>query len=226
MMKKLDGEMNIICRSPLFAGMSAREAEEAVALLGGFTAEYRKGELLHRPGEAMRSFGLVLRGTVQACCDGFDGSRMIMAEVRPGTTFGEALCFLKIENSPVYIFASEDCGILWLSPATLYSGSTDAKLSEMQRRFASLLAARTLSMNDRIQILSRLTIREKLSVYFNEMTEGGKRSEFTITLSRQDLAAYVGADRAALSRELSRMKRDGLIDYSGKTFRLMKNIEL
>lgn len=222
----LEEYIDVIRSNPLFAGMSAAQAEEAAAVLDGYTASYKKGEMLHRAGERLQCFGLVLRGTVQACCDDYNGNRIIMAEVSRGMTFGESLCFLKVENSPVYIYASEDCGILWLSPSRLFSGSTEAPVPEMQRRFASLLAARTLSMNSRIQILSRRTIREKLIVYFNEASEAGKNNEFRISMNRQDLAAYIGADRAALSRELSAMKRDGLIDYRGNSFRLLKNIEV
>ena len=75
-----------------------------------------------------------------------------------------------------------------------------------------MLAERALSMNTRIQILSRLTIRDKLNALFTAFADRDGRT-VTLPFDRADMAAYLGADRSALSRELSRMKAEGLIDY-------------
>ncbi len=213
---------NVIRLNPLFRGMSREEIVRAAALLGGKTADFKKGDLLHQPWTPFSRFGLVLSGSVQACSDDLDGNRMIMADVNPGTTFGESLCWLGIADSPVYVYAASDCAVLWLSPDLLYSGSTDGTALDLQKRFTALLAARTLSMNSRIQILSKLSIREKVTVYLCDRAAASASDTVTVPLSREDMATYIGTNRAALSRELARMKRDGLIDYRKNTFVLKK----
>ena len=214
-------DISILTHSPLFAGLSDGSLAGALRLFGGHTARYKKGELIHKPWSRMTEFGLVLSGTVQACADDFDGNRMIMADVQPGVTFGEALCFLEIADSPVYISASEDAEILWLSAARLYESSDHA----MQKRFTALLASRTLAMNDRIQILSKLSIREKLMVYFSERAASAGSNTFLIPFNREDMATYIGCDRASLSRELARLKKEGVIDYQKNAFKLFINAE-
>ena len=208
---------------PLFAGLDRREREEAVSRMEGRTADYVKGEFLHLPGTPFSSFGLVLSGSVRVFEDDREGNRLIMAEVGVGNTFGESLCFLSVPDSPVYVCAAEDSRVLWLSPAPFFrEGTENGAASAMRKRFTALLAGRTLKMNSRIQILSRLTIREKLTVYFSGLAREQGSDAVTVPFSREEMAAYIGADRSALSRELSKMKREGLIDYRKNVFFLKK----
>ena len=212
----------VLSACPLFSGMDRAQTDEAVAMMEGKTASFRKGDFLHSPGMPFTAFGLVLSGTVYACSDDINGSRMIMAQVGPGSTFGEALCFLSVPEPPVYVTAASDAEVLWLSPFPLYGGRNGGIEAGMQKRFAAVLAARTLKMNGRIQILSKRTIREKLIVFFSELRSGQNGDSFTVPFSREDMAAYIGTDRSALSRELSAMKREGLIDYRKNAFLLKK----
>lgn len=212
---------NVIVRSPLFSGMDDGTLCGALDILNGKAAEYARGDFLHSAFTAMDRFGLVLRGNVQACADDIEGNRMIMADVQSGCTFGESLCFLKIEDSPVYIYAPESCTVLWLETGKLYK-SQEPVVSELQRRFTAVLAARTLVMNGRIQILSKLKLRDKLITYFSELSSSSGSNTFNIPFNREDMAAYIGTERSALSRELSAMKKEGIIDYYKNTFRLLK----
>ncbi|MBQ2118632.1 MAG: winged helix-turn-helix domain-containing protein, partial [Clostridia bacterium] len=77
-------------------------------------------------------------------------------------------------------------------------------------------------MNSRIQILSKLTLREKLLTFFSDQAKKSGADTFSVPLDRKDMATYLGADRSALSRELSRMKREGLIDYYRNSFRIIR----
>ena len=217
--KKYDRELR---SSVLFQNLSDDEAEKAFEILCAKFAVYSKGELICRPYSEMKMFGLVVTGAVQACMDDVDGNRMIMAEVAPGVTFGESLCFLGIKNSPVYIYASESAGILWLSHERLFCDEPDALTVQLQRRFTAMLATRTLAMNDRIQVLSKIRLRDKLMTYFSQLSKRNKARIFNMPMNRNDLAAYLGTDRSALSRELSNLKKEGLIDYRGKTVKIIR----
>jgi CRP-like cAMP-binding protein len=55
------------------------------------------------------------------------------------------------------------------------------------------------------------------------MMSNAKSRTFTVPFNRDDMAAFIGTNRSALSRELSRMKDEGLLDYYKNTFRLLKN---
>lgn len=213
--------ISLVKSSVFFSNLNDDELEQALALFDANVIAYPKNEFLHKSYTKMTKFGMVLSGVVQVCMDDIDGNRMIMAEVSPGVTFGESLSFLKVENSPVYAYATEAAEVLWLSVEKLYSFQDEFSV-KMQKKFTSMLATRTLTMNNRIQVLSKIKLRDKLLTYLEQMSRSAGSLTFMIPLNREDLAAYMGTDRSALCRELSKMKQDGLIDYYKNSFRLIK----
>ena len=215
-------DLAVLRNSPLFRGLEADMLRRQLDVMKAEKALCGRGEMLQSAGEPIRRFGIVLRGAVQVCVDDIEGSRMILAEVAPGNSFGESLCFLRTKESPVYIFASEDSEVLWLSAGALYADPEDAFLCELQRRFTAALAAKTLTMNNRIQVLSRLSLRAKLTAYFTELAAEQGGSVIRLPMNREDTAAYIGANRSALSRELARMKDEGLIDYRKNEIRILR----
>lgn len=208
---------------PLFAGLSDGETDAALALLSARRTTYARGAYLLHMGEPVGAFGLVLAGRVEVATDDFEGRAMLMAAVGPGETFAESMAYLGVSASPVYITAPEGATILWLSPGPLHAdgGAPDAARLRLAGRFSAMLATRCLSMNDRIQTLCKPSIREKLRAFFTAWERRAGSATFRIPLDRAALAAYLGVNRTALSRELSCMAREGEIEYYRNTFRLL-----
>ena len=218
-----DGRDTAILRSnPLFDGLDRDGLARLLAVMKAEKAACEKGALLHAAGTRLNRFGIVLSGAVRVCVDDIEGNRMIMAEVAPGTSFGESLCFLRISESPVYIYASEDSEVLWLSTDALAAECGDPFCAELLRRFATALAEKNLSMNNRIQVLSKLTLRSKLTAYFSQLAADQGSDSVRLPMNREDTAAYIGVNRSALSRELARMKAEGLIGYRKNEIRLLR----
>ena len=214
-------ELAVLRSNPLFRGLDRAQLDRQLAVMKAEKTHGERGETLQSPGKPIRHFGIVLSGAVQVCVDDFEGNRMIMAEVTPGHSFAESLCFLRTKESPVYIFASEDSELLWLSTEDLYAGS-DAFYREIQQRFTATLAVKALTMNNRIQVLSKLSLRGKLTAYFTELAAAQGSSVIRLPMNREDTAAYIGANRSALSRELMKMKEEGLIDYRKNEIRILR----
>ena len=216
-------DLSALRTNPLFRGLDPDRFDRQLLVMNAEKAHGERGEMLQAVGEPIRRFGIVLGGAVQVCVDDIEGNRMIMAEVAPGNSFAESLCFLRTKESPVYIFASEDTDLLWLSTEALFSDPGDAFLSELQQRFTAALAAKALTMNNRIQVLSRLSLRGKLTAYFTELAAAQGSDVIRLPMNREDTAAYIGANRSALSRELAKMKEDGLIEYRKNEIRIIHN---
>ena len=214
-------ELAVLRSNPLFRDLTPDRLDRQLAVMKAEKTHGERGETLQSPGKPIRHFGIVLSGAVQVCADDIEGSRMIMAEVTAGNSFAESLCFLRTKESPVYIFASEDSELLWLSTEDLYAGS-DAFYREIQQRFTATLAMKALTMNNRIQVLSKLSLRGKLTAYFTELAAAQGSSVIRLPMNREDTAAYIGANRSALSRELMKMKEEGLIDYRKNEIRILR----
>ena len=215
-------DLAVLRTNPLFRGLDRDRLDRQLQVMKAEKARGERGEMLQSVGEPIRRFGIVLSGAVQVCVDDIEGNRMIMAEVVPGNSFAESLCFLRTKESPVYIYASEESEVLWLYTDGMYSASGDPFQTELQRRFTAALAAKALTMNNRIQVLSKLSLRGKLTAYFTELAAAQGSNVIRLPMNRDDTAAYIGANRSALSRELARMKAEGLIDYRKNEVRIIR----
>lgn len=209
--------------SPLFRDLTKEEMTLALRFFDAQEVFYPRGALIKSALDRLTRFALVLSGSVQVSMDDVSGRQLVLNCVQSGQTFGEALCYLQ-KDAPLTFLALSDVTLLWLRCDNLYHAQTDgipAALSDkLHRRFTAMLAERTLHMNDRIQILSRSGIREKLRAFFAECARDAGSNRFTVPFDRAGMAAYLGVDRSALSRELSQMQKSGEILFHKNTFEL------
>ena len=207
----------------LFAGLAEADLSRALALFCARTSFYKKGELLRAMGMPFSTFGLVLSGAVQVFSLDMDGAPMMMANVGAGESFGESLAYLDTAESPVYVTAAADVSVLWLNVAALRESATagDPFALTLNERFTAVLALRALFQNDRIQILSKPKIRDRLVTFLSQCERRFGSRTFIIPFDRASLAVYLGVNRAALSRELAKMKQEGSIDFFRSSFRLL-----
>ena len=154
--------------------------------------------------------------------DDFDGNRLLMASVTPGITFGESLCYLGVE-AQVSIESVVDSTVLMMDTEALkHPGSVHNQMDiELAKRFTAMLAMRTLGLNDRIQVLSKLTIREKVVTLLSEYVSRNGGNRVTLPFNRETMATYLGVNQSALSRELGRMQADGIIRFNGNEFEIL-----
>ena len=204
-----------------FRGLSTGQIEYALDFYRAQRRSYQRGECFVHIGDRLSSFGLVLSGIVQVSMTDLNGNRMIMSSVSAGGTFGESLSFLDVSASPIYISAEADCDLLWLSTENLRRFPTNETDHLLMQRFSAMLAARALSMNDRIQILSKKTLRGKLITFFSQQIKRRGSTAFEISMDRGAMADYLGTDRSALSRELSAMRSEGMLTFHKKRFELL-----
>ena len=82
------------------------------------------------------------------------------------------------------------------------------------------ISRRNLKLMEKMQHISKRSIREKVLSYLSEESQKCESSYFTIPLTRQQMADYLAVDRSALSKELAKMKQEGLIEFEKNQFRL------
>ena len=208
-------EEKLLLACTLFSGMKEEPLGQSLHLLQAERAEARRGDILIRLGDTMRRFGLVLSGHIEVFTEDFNGRHMIMASVSRGGLFGEALAFLTAKEVPLYIRATEPSQILWMNPEALPTDETPLG-RELTHRYTVLLCEKLLSMNDRVQVLSKYSIRDKLMTYLSQCAHKSGGDSFTLPFGREALADYLGVNRSALCREISAMAADGLIEVQGR----------
>lgn len=206
---------------PLFEGLKDSEIEYGKEYFNAKEKNFDKGSFLKRAGESLSYFGFVVSGNAQVFIYDAAGNKIIMTALGPGSTFGQSMCFLGNKND-VYISAISDLTIIALSVDRIKNPNLNKSAidNKLFNAFIADLAKRTLFMNQRIQVLSQITTREKILTFLSSYTKNPDGS-ITIGMNREDMASYLGVNRSALSRELSQMKASGLIDYEKNIFKIL-----
>ena len=205
-----------LCQTPLFRGMTEDEIETALHVLIAVERRYQKGEVVLRAGEPSERMGLVLSGGVTIeSCDPW-GKRTLLSHVGPGQLFAESYALLQNEPMQVDVCVSEDCRILFLSPAGLQC--TEPWAAKATRNLLAITARKNLTLSLRSFHTAPKTVRERVTAYLNTEALRRRKREFDIPFDRQQLADYLNLDRTALSKELGKMRADGLIEYRKSHF--------
>ena len=214
----------------LFAGIRPPQYGEMLEILEAKERHYRKGQFLKAPGTVLHAMGLVLSGSVQVYTDDRNGHHMLVMSASAGDTFGEALCChgeAEAEDE-TYIRAGKNSRVVWmrmdalLHPYSTVPPSPDRQqLTDLLRINLICMMAKTISQQkERVFVFSQPTLRRKILLFLSQLETKYDSRYFQIPYDRSDMAAYLGVNRSALSRELSAMKEEGLIDFHKNSFRL------
>lgn len=208
----------ILLNSILFHDMSEAEINTALRKLNATARSYQKGETVLHAGEPTRRMGMVLSGGVTVeSCDPW-GKRTLLSRIGPGQLFAESYALLEKEPLQVDVCVSDNCRILFFNLTCLQCAEPWAV--KMTRNLLTISARKNMTLSLRSFHTAPKTVRDRVTAYLN--TEALRRSsrEFDIPLDRQQLADYLNLDRTALSKELGKMRKDGLIDFRKNHFTL------
>ena len=207
---------------PLFAGIKAPELSEMLSCLGGRILKIAKGSPVFLEGDPAKYVGVVLSGSVQVVRDDFYGHRSVLTAVAPGGLFGEAFACAGLETLPVSVIAQQSGAVLLLDCKRVLSGCSNACAfhSILIRNLLQGISQKNLALTRKIRCMSRKTTREKLMEYLLEQAKQCGSAEFAIPFDRQALADYLGVERSAMSAEIGKLKKEGLLDSNGSFFRI------
>lgn len=214
--------------SPLFEGMTKEEITGILKCLSAVDRNYEKGDMILRMGEPISTMGLVVTGMVQIARDDFWGNRQVLSVAGPGQLFGESYACLPGEPLMVMALAVEKTEVLFLDVNRILTVCSPVCSfhSRLIRNLLSILAGKNLMLTRKIDHMGQRTIREKVIAYLSFQAKRQKNRSFQIPYSRQELADYLAVDRSALSAELSKMQRDGIISYKRNKFTIGKNVKI
>ena len=216
-------DMRQLQKSMLFRGMTEPEIIKALQALEAHEKRYEKGETLLIAGTITERMGLVLEGSVTIESNDAWGNRTIISHVGKGQVFAETYALMENEPMLVDVTASEDCRILFLRSGRIQS--LNSSLESWALKYITNLL--TISMHKNLILSGRSfhtapkTIRGRVMAYLNSVSLQRQSWEFDIPFDRQQLADYLNLERSALSKEIGKMRREGLIDCRKNHFSIL-----
>lgn len=212
---------DIIKNNPLFDGIVYSDFEKMYHCIDGRTQSYKKDDIILLSGDTVDFVGLILSGRVKIIKEDINGNTTILAELATSELFGEVFACAGIDHSPVTVQASEGSEILFINYKRIITTCSSACSfhSRLIENMLKLIAEKNLMLNQKIEILSKRTTREKLLMFLN--TQKGTAKKFTIPYNREEMAYYLCVDRSSMSNELCKMRDEGLIKFNKNQFEIL-----
>jgi CRP-like cAMP-binding protein len=206
----------------LFKGIASDDLVSMLDCLQAHPVQFKKGKHLLRAGERPAHVGVVLSGRLHVVKDDADGNHTLLAALGETDIFAEALCCAGVAESPVTVIADTDVTVMLLGFSRILStcSNTCAFHQKLIENMLRIVAQKNLYLQDRMDLIRTKSVRTKVLAYLGIFAKK-RGTDFTIPLNREEMADYLCVDRSALSHELIRMKRDGLISYRKNSFTLL-----
>lgn len=210
--------MEILLRHDLFEGIPEDALPQLLNALGGELKRYAAGQSIMRMGRAPIVTGIILSGSIEVSFLNENADQIDMNIFEAGKSFGETMEGADLAESRMFVKAIRDAVILRLQFRRLYEKTAceEPYLWHFTLNMLRRISAKGIFYQHKIRIMGQKSIRAKLSVYLQETprdADGAVRRD----MNQTQLARYLGVERSALSREMSHLREEGLIDYDRKT---------
>lgn len=197
---------------------------EILTCLKAKVLSFKKDQIIYHINDSISNIGIILSGTVQISSIDFWGNRSILTELTMGDTFGEVYAIAQVNHIPVEVIATSNVSALFIPTQNILNN--DSSCAHKQIFIIHLLQEFTnknLMLTKKIEHLSKRSIREKLNSYLSSEAIKHQSATFEIPFNRQELADYLSIDRSACSYELSKMKKEKLLNCHKNKFTILKS---
>ena len=216
----MKNDLPLLQSTTLFSGLSAEELQALLTRLGAVERSFGRGEVLVLAGAPSRRVGVVLSGELEAYRPGPEGARVPITRVEPGGVFGDVLGGSSLA-SPVTVLAATACEVLLVPYEQLLLSDGSPAHQRVLQNLVRTISDKYFLLSRRVDLLVLKSLRAKVCAYLLNESERAGSLTFSIPFSRVQLADYLNCDRSALSRELSLMQKDGLLDTFKSSFKLL-----
>ena len=218
--------MDTIDLSPALLSASLFEGLEKKAV-AGFLKEARcrlgsfpRGTILLSQGDSVAAAGVLLSGKIKAYRLNRQGEENLQSVLGPGSMFGDMLMATDNGKSPVTVEVTEDARVLFVPFDSIMAAGSEFG-NRLRVNLLHELSARYWALSRKVRYLSERSLRGRIALFLLDAARDQGGLTFTMPMTREAMASLLGVNRSALSRELSRMEKDGLVAVYRGSFRLL-----
>ena len=217
----------IILKSKIFKNIEENEVDLLLKCINNYRKTFKKGEIILREGEKTEYMGIVITGSVVVERADLWGNNTVLGVISPGGIFAETYSILNDEPLMINVYANEKSEILFLRTNEIFK-TCEKSCNFHDQLILNLIriaSFKNLNLSRKILHTGPKTIRGKLLSFFSEWVKKENSLSFFIPYNRQQLADYLSVDRSAMSNELSKMQKEGILEFKKNKFKIIdKNI--
>ena len=202
----------------IFHDIKDDEVEAMIQCFQMRRCRFQPGQTICSYGENAGELGVLIQGTAELVRLDQEGIRTILERLETGGVFGETLAFTPSLGDCVEVVSAAGSEVLFMEYSHIMKRCENACAhhSKLVQNMFRLVAEQTRRLSQRVEVLSRRSIRDKLMCWFQLRRLAAGADSFTLPFTLSALADYISADRSAMMRELKRMKEEGLVEMDGR----------
>ena len=216
--------IDFLMKLPIFYNLKKEEIINILKFFNYSKEDFEKNNFIFEIGKPISKIGIILSGEINIIKEDFWGNRNILNKFKSGEIFGEVFALAKVSPNNILVETSQNSKILFLDLAN-FSIDNENNSNEILKFLSNIFKIslkKNILFTEKLEHITKKTIREKIISYLSTEALKNRSNSFFIKFDRQELADYLFVERSALSRELSSMKKDGLIEYNKNHFTLIK----
>lgn len=210
-MKYLESVIN----SGLFNNLKKSEYIEAFEQLRVTGKTYSKGEAIFYEGDPISSICIIERGSVCGEKTYHNGEVHIIEVFEENSIIGLEVAMSRTKKAAVDYICNEETTMVFISMASITKSDYASKIQSM---LIYNLADSNIRTANKVEILARRSLRERILIYLNILSKKAGSNTVTVRMNREQLAQFLCVNRSALSNELNKLKKEGIIDFRRDRF--------
>ena len=212
-----------LAKSPLFQDISYEDYRSLLTCFQAVQKAFRPDDLIYDFSAPNNdAVGIVERGGAALIRIDEEGVSTVMEELGPGGVFGRTLAFASSSGDSMEVVCRTPCDVLFIDYPHMLKRCEHAcgHHSVLVQNMLRLMNDKAQALSQRVDVLSRRSIREKLLCYFRQLSKKAGSNTFVLPFSLSTLADYIATDRSAMMRELKRLREEGIVRSDGRQFTL------
>ena len=206
----------------LFKDLNEKEYKKLERLNCLKEKEYKSNTYVFKVNDLIHEIGIVVDGSLNIENIDYLGNKTILSNLNSGDVFGETYALSK-EKMMVDVITLRKSVILFFDVDVLFDEryKKESWRDKIMNNLLSISSYKNLALSNRIFFTSFKKIRDKLMAYFSYLSIKNNSKTFSVPFDRQGLADYLNVDRSALSKELCKMRDDGVIEFYKNSIKLL-----
>lgn len=212
-----------LLKCELFADIDKNKIKLLLSCLEPSVQVYTKNDFIVQTGEMLDGLGIILKGEASVFKDSLSGNRMLIKNISAGEMFGEVALFANKNEWPAIVQAKSPLTVCYISKERMLGrcASNCEWHNSMIKNMLEIVSKRAMMLHKKLDYISIKTMRSKLCTYIYEQYLKCKKHTIILPVNRSQLAEYLNVSRPSMSRELARMKDEGIIDYHLSTVKIL-----
>lgn len=213
--------LNTIIKTRLFDNIDKKEIPN---ILNNFKSQkklYEKGNIIIDMGDKVEAIYIILNGKIEISKEYDDTRKNIVNILESGEIFAEAMALSTNKISQITAISLSKSEILKINIKYIFDNNLEKNKNIFIENLLKIISDKNKFLSMKNDILSQKSLRSKIILYLEYMSNMQKSEKINIPYSRDKLAEFISADRSALSRELNRLAKEKMIELNGNKINII-----